>query len=70
MFEKLTKMETNVVKLMARGLTTKQIAENYTVSEATIKTHVGNLYDKLLFENPKGEVCLSELIQWAKEAEY
>ena len=46
-FEKLTKRELEVLKLIAKGLGNKEIAEKLMVSEKTVKTHTANIYPKL-----------------------
>ncbi|HTW19853.1 MAG TPA: response regulator transcription factor [Mycobacteriales bacterium] len=43
----LTERETEVVRLMAEGLTNRQIAARLFVTEATVKTHVNNVFGKL-----------------------
>jgi DNA-binding NarL/FixJ family response regulator len=45
--EPLTERETEVLKLIARGMANKQIAREMFVAISTIKTHVNNLYRKL-----------------------
>ncbi len=47
----LTEREAEVLRLMARGLGNQQIAEKLFVSEATVKTHVAHVLDKLHAEN-------------------
>jgi DNA-binding NarL/FixJ family response regulator len=43
----LTERETEVVVLMAQGMSNREIASKLFVTEATVKTHVNNLFTKL-----------------------
>lgn len=45
--DQLTPREAEVLRLIGRGLTNAEIASELFVSEATVKTHVGNLMAKL-----------------------
>jgi len=45
--DRLTERETEVIRLMARGLSNAEIADALTLGEATIKTHVGRVLAKL-----------------------
>ena len=47
----LTPREINVVKLVAKGFSNKQIAEQRNISEGTVKVHLHNIYDKLQIKN-------------------
>ena len=49
--DELTPRETEVLRHLALGLTNKDIAAALSVSEETIKTHVGHLLAKLHAEN-------------------
>lgn len=46
-YELLTPREREVLSLIARGLTNKQIAEHLTIEVGTVKNHVHNLLGKL-----------------------
>lgn len=45
--ENLTERETDVLKLIARGLANKQIARSLFIGDKTVKTHVSNILMKL-----------------------
>ena len=47
----LTPREADVLRLVARGLGNQEIAEKLFVSEATVKTHVAHIFDKLHVDN-------------------
>ena len=46
-FTALTERELDVIKLIARGLTNRKIAEELVISEGTVKGHVSNILSKL-----------------------
>lgn len=51
--EVLTEKETEIVKLMLKGLKNKEIASTVFISENTLKTHARNIYQKLNVNNKK-----------------
>ncbi len=49
--EPLTNREEDVLRLVAKGLSNERIAEALFISEATVRTHVGNILGKLNLSN-------------------
>jgi LuxR family maltose regulon positive regulatory protein len=45
--EPLTEREAEVLRLVAAGLTNREIAEQLVISAETVKKHSGNIYSKL-----------------------
>jgi DNA-binding NarL/FixJ family response regulator len=43
----LTQREAEVLRLIAQGLNNREIAERLVVTEATVKTHINNLFSKI-----------------------
>lgn len=63
--EPLTGRELEVVRLMARGLTNREIAERLVISERTVRTHITRILDKLDLVN-RTQVALYALRRgWA-----
>jgi DNA-binding CsgD family transcriptional regulator len=53
----LTPRERDVLQLAADGLSTPSIAEQLSVSRATVRTHFGNIYLKLDVKSRAGAVA-------------
>jgi DNA-binding NarL/FixJ family response regulator len=49
--EPLTKREVEVLSLMSNGMSNKEIAENFQISEGTVKNHLVNIFGKLQVRN-------------------
>lgn len=50
---KLTRRERQVAELIAKDLSNREIAEELYISEATVKKHVSNIFEKLEIESRK-----------------
>jgi len=50
-WQSLTPTETDIVRLVAEGLTNKQIGERLLMGAETVKTHLSHVYDKLGVRN-------------------
>lgn len=57
----ITKRELEILELIARGMSNREIAEKLFVSENTVKTHSSRLFDKL------GAKRRTQAVQIAKE---
>lgn len=59
---KITPREQEVLKLMARGLRNKEIADELVIAERTVKIHVGNILGKLQASNRTEAVALARKV--------
>ena len=57
----ITRRELEILELIAQGLSNREIAEKLFVSENTVKTHAGRVFDKL------GAQRRTQAVQLAKE---
>jgi DNA-binding NarL/FixJ family response regulator len=55
----LTSREEDILKCLAQGMTTKQVAEALIISDNTVKTHVRNLLEKLGASNRAEAVSMA-----------
>lgn len=46
-FDRLTRRETEILKLAAQGMTNREIADELTVSVRTVQSHLSNIFSKL-----------------------
>lgn len=51
MINQLTERETQILKLIANGLTNKAIAHHLLIAESTVENHIHNIYKKLGTDN-------------------
>jgi DNA-binding NarL/FixJ family response regulator len=47
----LTKRENDILQLLAKGMLYKEIAQQISVSNNTVKQHIHNIYEKLHVQN-------------------
>lgn len=47
----LTRQESNILELLAKGLLYKEIADELTIKEGTVKQHIHHIYEKLHVQN-------------------
>ncbi|MCJ8320164.1 MAG: helix-turn-helix transcriptional regulator [Colwellia sp.] len=58
-FQSLSKQEKNILQLLGNGMTSKEIAILYNISNHTVRTHRRNIYEKINVKN------LHDLIRFA-----
>ncbi len=56
----LTARETDILGQLALGLSNRNIATALFLSEATVKTHLGRIYDKLGVDSRTGAVAVAK----------
>ncbi|GGR13936.1 response regulator [Streptomyces netropsis] len=56
----LTERERDILGQLARGLSNREIARALFISEATVKTHLGRIYDKLGVDTRAGAVAVAK----------
>jgi DNA-binding NarL/FixJ family response regulator len=65
----LSERETEIVVLTARGCSNQQIAEELHLSEATVKRHLANIYQKIGVRSRSEAVRMALMEQWIGLAE-
>lgn len=66
----LTASETEIVKLIANGLTTKEIALKRNISYHTVNTHRKNIFKKMEVSNASELIILAIKAGWIDNIEY
>lgn len=56
----LTARELDILKQLAQGKGNREIARTLFISEATVKTHLGRIYDKLGVDTRAGAVAVAK----------
>ena len=56
--EALTPRELEIVRMVARGLRNRAIAEQLFISEGTVKIHLHNIYQKIEIDGRLERLCL------------
>ncbi|GHC59660.1 response regulator [Streptomyces flavofungini] len=56
----LTARELDILKQLAQGMGNREIARTLFISEATVKTHLGRIYDKLGVDTRAGAVAVAK----------
>ncbi len=56
----LTDRERDILAQLAQGLGNRDIAKKLFISEATVKTHLGRIYDKLGVDTRAGAVAVAK----------
>lgn len=67
-FDVLTRREKEVAKMLALGLTTKEISHRTFITRATVKTHISNIMGKLNVDERSQIVALVYRSGWINEA--
>ncbi|MDG0873306.1 LuxR C-terminal-related transcriptional regulator [Paenibacillus thiaminolyticus] len=65
--EELTAREREVLNLLARSLSNKEIAEELLVSAETVKAHIKNLFKKLGVDRRMKAVSVAKTLGWLDE---
>lgn len=60
----LSERETEVLVLVARGLSNRQIAQELNLAEATVKRHLANVYEKVGVGSRSEAVRMALMEQW------
>lgn len=69
MLEQLTKKELEVLKLISKGLTNKEIMNKLCITYTTLKSHIQNIYSKfgIFRESAQGAMRVRAVLIYLKE---
>ena len=62
MLPALTNREQQILRLIADGLTNRQISYNLSISESTVENHIHHIYEKLGISNRAQAVAYAFLL--------
>jgi len=65
MLPALTRREEQILRLIAHGLTNKEISCNLSISESTVENHIHHIYEKLGISNRAQAVVHAFLLKIA-----
>lgn len=61
--KKLTSREVQVLSLYATGFTVKEVSDVLVLSESTVRTHINNIFSKVLIDS-SADVKLTLCLLW------
>jgi DNA-binding NarL/FixJ family response regulator len=67
LFKNLTERETEIVDLLPKGYTNKEIANNLGIAEHTVETHLDRIFRKLRVKSRTEAACTYILDQRSRE---
>lgn len=66
----LSKRELQILYCISHGISTRDIADHYYISEKTVKFHLTNIYHKLGVRNRVGLIVLLYERGWAQQLDH
>lgn len=60
----LTRKELEILRLIARRMSNRQIADKLGISPGTVKSHINNIYSKLYVKNRSEAIARGEQLGW------
>lgn len=62
--DSLTAREVQVLHLVARGMSNREIADNLELAAGTVKRHLSNIFEKLQVGNRTRAVARARFLKW------